>query len=253
MKEWRTKIEVVHQEQSTDTMEESRQFAPLRRVAYPRITILDDGSSTTGEVVRLRKDSFTFGRTDGDITFPPDGLMSSRHCRIYLKQISERQWAWTLEDLKSRHGVFLRCPEIFLTPGMEILVGGTKLRIHGERTIITGVKQNLHFIPYIADESELTKNPSIELCSFSLDHQTTHIDLPKKSVGLGRCSHPCFHGDTFLEPTHIEITRCAPTEWNLIDKKTLNGTFLRIQSTLLHSKTEFQIGEQRILFEPSDP
>lgn len=251
MKEWQTKIEVEHQERSTDTMEESRQFAPLRRVAYPRITILDDGSSTTGEVIRLRKDTFTFGRTDGDMTFPPDGLMSSCHCQIHLKQIAQRQWAWTLEDLKSRHGVFLRCPEIILTPGMEILMGGTKLRIHGGNTIIAGVKQNVNFVPYLVDETELTKSPSIEVCSFSLDHHTTHIELPKKSVGLGRCTHSCFQRDTFLEPTHIEITRCAPTEWKLIDKKSLNGTFLRIHSTLLHDRTEFQIGEQRILFESS--
>lgn len=250
MKEWQTKIEVENQDHSTDTMEESRQFAPLRRIAYPRITILDDGSSTTGEVIRLRKDTFSFGRTDGDVTFPPDGLMSSNHCRVYLKQIADRQWAWTLEDLKSRHGVFLRCPEIVLTPGMEILVGGTKLRIHGERNMISGMKQNLAFIPHLAYEPELIKNPSIEVCSYSLDHQTTFIDLPKKFISLGRCTHACFQQDTFLEPTHFEITRFAPAEWKLVDKKSLNGTFLRIQSTLLHCKTEFQIGEQRIIFEP---
>ncbi len=253
MKEWQTKIEVENQERSTDTMEESRPFAPLRRVSYPRITILDDGSSTTGEIIRLRKDAFTFGRTEGDVIFPPDGLISSCHCRISLDQIAHRQWAWTLEDLNSRHGVFLRCPEIFLTPGMEMLAGGTKLRMHGERAMIAGAKRNFHFVPYLVEAQELTKRNTIEVCSFSLEHQSTHIDLPKKSIGLGRCSHPCFQRDPFLEPLHMEIVRTAPSEWKLIDKKSLNGTFLRIQSTRLYGKTEFQIGEQRILFESPDP
>ena len=69
-------------------MEESIGFSPRRRPWYPQLIILDDHSSEEGEVIRLRRSTFTFGRSGCDFSFPAEGLMSGIHARISLQEIS---------------------------------------------------------------------------------------------------------------------------------------------------------------------
>jgi hypothetical protein len=71
-----------------------------------------------GEVYDL-KDETTVGRTLGDISFPHDGYMSSRHARIV-----RRGEEFVLVDEGSRNGTFVRIKnEIKLESGDMILIG----------------------------------------------------------------------------------------------------------------------------------
>jgi hypothetical protein len=71
-----------------------------------------------GEVYDL-KDETTVGRTLGDISFPHDGYMSSRHARIV-----RRGEDFVLVDEGSRNGTFVRIKnEIKLESGDMILIG----------------------------------------------------------------------------------------------------------------------------------
>lgn len=71
-----------------------------------------------GEVYDL-KDETTVGRTLGDISFPHDGYMSSRHARIV-----RRGEDFVLVDEGSRNGTFVRIKnEVKLESGDMILIG----------------------------------------------------------------------------------------------------------------------------------
>ena len=42
-------------------------FAPKRRPPTAKLVVMDDGSVTEGEVVRIRKDEYVIGRREGDL------------------------------------------------------------------------------------------------------------------------------------------------------------------------------------------
>ena len=82
-----------------------------------RLHLIMEGGQQ-GEVYDL-KDDTVIGRTMGDISFPHDGFMSSRHARIV-----RRGETFTLVDEGSRNGTFIKIKsEVELKPGDMILIG----------------------------------------------------------------------------------------------------------------------------------
>ena len=82
-----------------------------------RLHLIMEGGQQ-GEVYDL-KDDTVIGRTMGDISFPHDGFMSSRHARIV-----RRGDTFTLADEGSRNGTFIKIKnEVELKPGDMILIG----------------------------------------------------------------------------------------------------------------------------------
>src|SRR5262245_4734367 len=56
-------------------------YRPMLRPPVPILVVCDDGRPD-GEVIRIRDQRFVIGRTEGDLRFPLDGRMSSRHVEI---------------------------------------------------------------------------------------------------------------------------------------------------------------------------
>jgi pSer/pThr/pTyr-binding forkhead associated (FHA) protein len=82
-----------------------------------RLHLIMEGGQQ-GEVYDL-KDDTVIGRTMGDISFPHDGFMSSRHARIVRRGDS-----FILADEGSRNGTFIKIKnEVELKPGDMILIG----------------------------------------------------------------------------------------------------------------------------------
>lgn len=82
-----------------------------------RLHLIMEGGQQ-GEVYDL-KDDTVIGRTMGDISFPHDGFMSSRHARIVRRDDS-----FILVDEGSRNGTFIKIKnEVELKPGDMILIG----------------------------------------------------------------------------------------------------------------------------------
>ncbi|HJQ71132.1 MAG TPA: zinc ribbon domain-containing protein [Blastocatellia bacterium] len=82
-----------------------------------RLHLIMEGGQQ-GEVYEL-KDETVIGRTMGDISFPHDGFMSSRHARIV-----QRGDTFILTDEGSRNGTFIKIKaEVELKPGDMILIG----------------------------------------------------------------------------------------------------------------------------------
>jgi DNA-directed RNA polymerase subunit RPC12/RpoP len=92
-------------------------MSSMPAIAQGRLHLVMEGGQP-GEVYDL-KDDTAIGRTLGDISFPHDGYMSSRHARIV-----RRGEDFVLLDEGSRNGTFVRIKdEIKLESGDMILIG----------------------------------------------------------------------------------------------------------------------------------
>ncbi len=82
-----------------------------------RLRLIMEGGQQ-GDVYEL-KDETVVGRTSGDISFPHDGFMSSRHARVVRRGSS-----FVLVDEGSRNGTFIKIRnEVELKPGDTVLIG----------------------------------------------------------------------------------------------------------------------------------
>ncbi len=106
-------------------------FHPTERPPTPTLLVLDDGADD-GETVRIRKDRFVMGRTEGDLLISHDGQMSGRHAEL-RHTFSKEKHRWHLVDLKSTNGTFVRIGHALLEHGQEFIVGRTRLRFEHPR------------------------------------------------------------------------------------------------------------------------
>src|SRR5262245_30391630 len=90
-------------------------FRPSLRPTTPILTICDDGAES-GEALRIRKNQFTIGRTEGDLTIPHDGQMSSKHAVLRQTTVKDAV-RWALVDQKSTNGTFVRVGHAMLEDG----------------------------------------------------------------------------------------------------------------------------------------
>lgn len=232
------------------TLEESVRFSPKHRPLYPKLVILDDRQES-GEVLRIRKPSLTIGRTEGDITFPAEGLMSSTHASLSYQELSPKRWGWVLEDNQSRHGLFLRIAEAPLQPGMEFLIGGTKLRIHGDSSSHeTAEEQKWSWAPFLVEHKPVTPW-KIELLPYLFSQDGAWVELRTKAHSMGRQGDGAesLQADPFVEPIHVHFTRTGSRQWAVKDNCSLNGLWVRVHRVHLATTTEFLLGEQRFRWE----
>jgi pSer/pThr/pTyr-binding forkhead associated (FHA) protein len=99
-------------------------FRPSLRPATPILTICDDGAES-GETVRVRKKEYVIGRTEGDLTIPHDGQMSSRHAALRQTTVKD-QVRWAPVDLESTNGTFVRVGHAVLEHGSEFINSSTR-------------------------------------------------------------------------------------------------------------------------------
>ena len=105
-------------------------FRPILRPPTPILTVCDDGSES-GESVRIRKDRFVIGRTEGDLVIPHDTQISGRHAELRQSLVKEKH-RWSLVDLKSTNGTYVRVGQAILEHGQEFLVGCTRFRFESQ-------------------------------------------------------------------------------------------------------------------------
>src|SRR5258708_3591442 len=94
---------------------------PLQRPPVPMLCIIDDGK-LEGEWVRLRADRHVLGRVEGDIRIPHDVLMSCAHAEIVREKV-KHGYRWTLNDMGSTNGTWVRIGSSPLRHGNEIHIG----------------------------------------------------------------------------------------------------------------------------------
>src|SRR5205814_838584 len=101
-------------------------YRPTVRPPVALLTVCDDGQAE-GELIRIRGARFVIGRADGDLLLPHDDQVSGRHVEIARESAGGRH-RWTVTDLGSTNGLFVRVRRTTLTHGIEILVGRGRFR-----------------------------------------------------------------------------------------------------------------------------
>jgi pSer/pThr/pTyr-binding forkhead associated (FHA) protein len=97
--------------------------SPKHPSAFRLVQILQGGA--VGMTVCARGNSLQVGREGGDLNFPGDLYMSGSHCRI-----EEAEGRFTLTDLNSRNGTYLRLKtERELGHGDYLFIGRKLLRV----------------------------------------------------------------------------------------------------------------------------
>lgn len=172
--------------------------------------------------------------------------MSALHARIKLHQVSEGRWNWVIEDMNSRHGLFMRLDSFEVIPGMQFVIGGTKISVRGPQQALASNTTNL-FQPFLDDEPGARSKPEFTVGSYSVDHKNTVLNFSSNSSIIGRLTVPCLEADSCIEPQHVRIVRSENQILTVHDNRSLNGTWLRIKEARLADTQSFLIGEQRFI------
>ncbi len=226
-------------------------FRPARRPPAAVLTICDDGASE-GEQVRQRGDRLIIGRGEGDVRIPHDGMMSSLHAEI-VREADQGGWRWTLVDLKSTNGTYVRVAHVPLKHGTEILVGSTVLRFEDAALNLPGATPDAD-----AGGKLPTKTQGWQTLA-PTDLKASLVQVLQQGLGkrffldvaeqwIGRDASQAAIGladDVQLNPRHAKVCKDAKGHWSIADAGSLNGVWLRIERHAIDATCEFQLGEQR--------
>jgi hypothetical protein len=224
-------------------------YRPTARPPIPMLIIFDDGRME-GEVIRIREPRFVIGRTEGDLRFPLDGRMSSRHVEITHQYVGGMH-RWVVTDLQSTHGMFVRVSKTVLADKAEILVGNGRYRFDAPQpeTATTaafgpedpnrGVTRGWDDAPSPFRPPALTELIGNEIGNRTLLVKNEYWIGSDPSCPIGRPDDP------FCEGRHVRLYRKPQGAWHAEHNKTLNGLWLRMSQITVDAMVHFQIGEQR--------
>lgn len=225
-------------------------YSPRRRPPTARLDVLDDGSTTSGQIIRIRKDEFTIGRKDGDLVIEHDLDMSARHAVV--KRLTEKgQQRWVLQDLGSTNGTFIRVARAPLADGSEVLLGEDRYKIeidHSPSTTEDVSAQNGATRMY-----QVVAKPSVAVLTLrlkSIGDTSRQYAIDGRGATIGADQHKCeiAIADDFLSVVHARIAYSGD-KWLIEDLGSLNGVWLSIRQVCLEKSAEFQLGEQRFRFQ----
>jgi pSer/pThr/pTyr-binding forkhead associated (FHA) protein len=225
-----------------------RLFRPTLRPPTPILTVCDDGSED-GELIRVRKDRFVIGRTEGDLIIPHDTQISGRHAELRQSLVKEKH-RWSLIDLHSTNGTYVRVGQAILEHGQEFVIGCTRFRFENQPTAdsvlpkpTSASEQSTRFwqppasIGYSAAIVELTS--AGEGARFLLDG-------PENWLGKdATCCQVVIPKDAVVSARHARIRRQDDGRWMLENNKSVNGVWLRVEQISFKGTCRFMLGEQK--------
>jgi hypothetical protein len=200
-------------------------FRPSLRPPMAILCAYDDGSHT-GETLRIRVPSFVIGRATGDLVIPHDGGMSGRHAEIARRSVDGRH-RWSLRDLGSSNGTFVRTARASIVNGHELLIGGARYRFElpngspAPRIVEIGPRGDGPALAIAGPETWIGRDP--RLCAIVLDRP-------------------------WIGPRHAVIRARRAGRWMIEKGDSGDGVWLRIEEVDVGRGCEFQCGEQRFLF-----
>jgi len=222
-------------------------FRPVVRPPTPRLTLLDDGSLTIGEIVRLREQTTLIGRTEGHIRLPHDPLVSSKHAEV-IREGSGAACRWILRDVGSSNGTFVCCAKTVLKPDRLIILGSRRYRF---RLPQAGAQPDTSDpATLMVDTSPIRDQIWPVLIEATQSGSALQIALPGYELSVGRpgCGNQIELDDPLIAPRHATIRRDTSGEWRIESKPSTNGVWVQISSLRLSEMCRFQCGEQRFLF-----
>ena len=211
--------------------------------------MFDDGKAD-GEVIRIRDHRFVIGRTEGDLTIPIDGRISSRHVEITHQAVGGLH-RWVVTDLQSTHGMFVRVSRTVLADKAEFLVGNGRYRFDAAQADADATAdygpttRPPRRDPGLGRRAQPVPPAGPDRAARQGDRQP---DPPGQARVLDRLrpDMPDLPADDpFCEPRHVRLYRGPKGGWYAEHNKTQNGLWLRMTQITVESMVQFQIGEQR--------
>ena len=238
---------VGHSTEDADTAA----FRPSRRPPTALLCILDDGRQD-GEWLRLRGETYVIGRTEGEIRIPHDTMISGRHAEL-SRRVENGSYRWYLTDLGSTNGTYVRVGDAILKHNQELLIGSRRYRFETPGPHIAQSEEGA--AARLGGQTGTSAWPEIasgkvgaSLVELTIKGEGERFQLSDEENWIGRRVGRCnilITDDRLVSPRHARIYQDSRTRWHVENGKTLNGTWLRIDTMALDSACQFQLGEQR--------
>ncbi len=237
---------------ASDPEQDAKPFRPSLRPSMALLTVLDDGDDT-GEVVRIRGNSFVIGRVDGNVVIVHDNGMSGKHAEI-SRHLENGEYAWYLKDLQSTNGTFVRTATVLLSHGQELLIGSHRysyeVPVQSAGQVAPTAESNA------TRKWEAISHPPAgmvvqpEIVDISPGKSSQRFPLAAPEQWLGRDARYCsiVVDDPLVDRRHARLYRDDKKRWVIANARSRNGIWARIQEVKLGRGAFFQCGEQRFLF-----
>lgn len=242
---------------TTDPLLPVEPFRPTRRPSIARLTIFDDGTKD-GEIIRLRADEYSIGRTEGSIQICNDPLIDNPHVCIQ-RECHNKSYRWIITDLDSRTGLWMRVRKIELRNDTEFLLGRGRYRYRDATAELYASMSSLE--ARLDRGSLLGQSLDTNLNGFSSTYSTLElfdvtatptessirkIFLIDDEYWIGRDSSCVMRSssDTFLMAKHARVFH-ESTKWFAESLPGPNGMWIRTRRIVVENASSFQIGEQR--------
>jgi pSer/pThr/pTyr-binding forkhead associated (FHA) protein len=232
-----------------ETEPETQVFRPTHRPTMALLTVVDDGDDG-GQTIRVRGERFVIGRTDGDLVIPHDGAISGRHAEI-VRRLENGQYNWSLRDLQSSNGTFVRVARTILGPQQEILLGGGRYRLDAAAAGASEAHVPANATrKWSTDLSpEISKNDTAALVEMVPHGDGKRFPLSESEHWIGRDERLCsiVIDDRLVSPRHARLFRDVKGRLQIENAQSLNGLWLRVAELGLERGGHFQCGEQRFV------
>jgi pSer/pThr/pTyr-binding forkhead associated (FHA) protein len=204
------------------------------------VVIAKDGSESAHFPITDRLD---LGRSEGEVRFPDDRYLSSRHARI-----SVRNGKVYLRDLESPNGVYLR-----LRGQEEVAISHLALFLIGQQVLRVELLDVAMRDPVFEGDALLFGTPSgpryARLCQRTVEGTTLDVfHLRKTETILGRESGDIvFSDDPFLSRRHANLRFDLDKRAVFLrDLGSSNGTFRKVSDleAVIENGDQFRIGQQ---------
>jgi pSer/pThr/pTyr-binding forkhead associated (FHA) protein len=213
------------------------------------LSVFDDGEES-GETVRVRVPSFIIGRAEGHLAIPHDGGISGRHAEI-TRRHEDGRYRWSLRDLGSTNGTFVRTARAVLFDGQEFLIAGVRYRFEVPRstTALRHAPQEIGSQPAPPGPVD-SPAPGPQLVELGLEGPGPAFPLIDQETWIGRDPRQCILvvDRSLASARHAVIRTRRKGRWRIENAQSRDGLWLRIQEIEIAWTGQFQCGEQRFLF-----
>ncbi|QDV68116.1 FHA domain protein [Rosistilla carotiformis] len=250
----RVQAELRHQAQGSGkkrSSDDEKLFRPTARPPVVMLVVCDDGKDS-GELIRIRSDRFTIGRTEGDLQISHDEMISSRHVALHRQSVAG-QVRLCATDLQSRNGLFVRVTKAPLMHQAEVLIGGGHYKMDivrddvPETVALAGPEE---LLPASTKALEGQHVPGAVILSEIIAGRAetrTMLDRSRYVIGRGEHCEIQRPRDPYTRTVHAVLSRSERGTWVIEGANTINGIWLRVPQIVVNvgKSCEFRIGEQR--------
>ena len=217
-------------------------FSPMQQ-ARARLVLIK-GEGTDGNIYHLALAEHVVGRSDGNILFPEDRLLSPSHANFLY-----RESALFIRDEGSQNGVFVRIQEpAIIEPGQPFLIGEQclEIRLAPPGGAPVADDQGTYFYGSPRRPARLHL---VQILAGGAIGMVTRVTAP--TVAIGREGNGVnFPDDPFISGRHAQVTALDDGRFQIEDMGSKNGTFLKIrgEARLEHGDYVF-LGQQLLRVE----